>query len=103
MTMRIRLSRLMRRDLAAAAARRLMQSLDAISHAPPGPPAGDPDLGRLATLPFAQIPPRLSRDAYWVLTRDPGAGRDPVWNDVCRRADALRAELRSRHLPAVAA
>jgi hypothetical protein len=103
MTTTIRVPRALRDELIAAARDRLMQALDAVSHSPPGPPADPPELGLLLLLPLAEIPPELSRDAHWVLTRDPAAGRDPIWDDVCRRTEALGRELESDDLPATAA
>ena len=93
------LSPALRRELAAVARDRLMQSLDSVSGAPDGAPADAPDLGRLLTVPLPEIDPRLSRDAHWVLTRDPAQARHELWNDVCRRADTLGRELKSNDFP----
>lgn len=99
MTTMTRLPASMRQELAAMAANRLMQSLDAVSHAPSGPPTDPPDPRRLLELDLPAIPTPLSRDVYWVLTHDPDARHNPVWDDVGRRAEALQQELRRKDLP----
>ena len=91
----------LRRELGEVARKRLMQSLDSVSGSSEGKPADPPELGRLLTLPLVEIDPRLSRDAHWVLVSDPALARHELWNEVCRRADALGRELRSKELPPV--
>src|SRR5262245_54425505 len=94
-----RLTSSLRRELGGVARDRLMLLLHAESSCPPEPPAATPAFARLLRLPLGEIEPRLSRDAHWVITRDPDLRRHELWNEVCRRADALVRELRSRDIP----
>jgi hypothetical protein len=98
MTRDITLSPSVRRDLGALARTRLAEALTAITHDPSGPPDA-PDYQRLTITPLDQVTPDLSRAAYLALTADPRAGADPRWEDVCRRAPALRQEWRRTNLP----
>jgi hypothetical protein len=96
------LPRVLLGELGDVARTRLMQSLDAVARSPEGAPAITSDFGQLLTLPLAKIGLRLSRDAHWVLTHDAALRRHELWNDVCRRTEALGRELRSNDLPPTA-